>query len=79
MPQNEKNSERNLLLLRKAKKKFCFSQLQWQEGENLRSEAGALEPSGVWLFAFAPARPPQQFWVPWGPSDASQSRKTRFS
>jgi hypothetical protein len=28
---------------------------------------------------FAPARPPQRFWVPRGPPDASQGRKTCFS
>jgi hypothetical protein len=27
-------------------------------------------------FPFAPARPPQRFWVPRGPPDASQGRKT---
>ena len=85
-----------------------ISELCWQEGENLRSQVKAPEPSedtnhpdvgldgaeGKSLktrtsggprareslgFPFAPARPPQRFWVPRGPPNASQSRKTRFS
>ena len=87
---------------REEHKKFNYiSQLRWQEGENLRSQAKAPEPSedtnhpDVGLdgaegksiktrtsggpgareslgFPFAPARPPQRFWVPLGPPDASQ-------
>ena len=54
--------------------------LDGAEGKSLKTRTSggprARESLG---FPFAPARPPQRFWVPRGPPDASQGRKTRFS
>ena len=41
-----KTQNEALFLLRRAKKNSYFSQLRWQKGQILRTEAGALERSG---------------------------------